>query len=67
MLKAKVYKIEDSNIANLGSDLEKKVKQAAAEKEPAWDNAGKAVGLLIWRIEKFKVGSMAKRQKWTIL
>jgi gelsolin len=55
MLKAKVYKIEDSNIANLGSDLEKKVKQAAAEKEPAWDNAGKDVGLLIWRIEKFKV------------
>jgi len=55
MQKAKVYKIEESNIANLGSDLEHKVKQAASEHEPAWANAGKDVGLLVWRIEKFKV------------
>jgi len=55
LTKPKTYNIADSNIANLGSDLEKKVKAAAAEKEPAWDNAGKKVGLQIWRIEKFKV------------
>jgi len=55
MLKPKVYKIEDSNIANLGTELDHKVKQAAANQEPAWNNAGKDVGLKIWRIEKFKV------------
>jgi len=55
LTKPKTYNIADSNIANLGSDLEKKVKAAAAEKEPAWDNAGKKVGMQIWRIEKFKV------------
>jgi gelsolin len=55
MLKPKTYNISDSNIANLGSDLEKKVKAAAAETETAWKNAGTKVGLQIWRIEKFKV------------
>jgi len=62
MLKPKTYNVEDSNIANLGSDLDKKVKHAASEKEPAWDNAGKDVGLLIWRIEKFKVVAWPKNQ-----
>jgi len=31
------------------------VKLAASEHEDAWKNAGKAVGIQIWRIEKFKV------------
>jgi len=57
MLKPKTYDIADSNIANLGSDLEKKVREAAAQTEPAWQNAGKKVGMQIWRIEKFKVKS----------
>lgn len=52
----------ETNIANLGSDLEKKVRQAAAETEAAWKNAGKAVGLQIWRIEKFQVKSWPKDQ-----
>jgi gelsolin len=51
-----------SNIANLGSDLEKKVKQAAADTEPAWDNAGKEVGVQVWRMEKFKVKSVPKAE-----
>lgn len=62
MLKAKEYKIEDSNIAMLGSDLEKEVRKAAADTEPAWDNAGKELGIQIWRIEKFKVISWPKDQ-----
>jgi len=62
MLKPKQYNIADSNIANLGSDLEKKVREAAAATEPAWQNAGKKVGLQIWRIEKFKVKSWPQEQ-----
>jgi len=62
LTKPKTYNIADSNIANLGSDLEKKVKAAAAEKEPAWDNAGKKVGMQIWRIEKFKVKAWPTEQ-----
>jgi len=60
MLKPKECNFADSNIANLGSDLEKKCKAAAATKEHAWDNAGSEVGLLIWRIEKFHVVSWPK-------
>jgi gelsolin len=55
MLKPRKFDIADSNIANLGSDLEKKVKHAASEKEDAWKVAGQKVGLQIWRIEKFHV------------
>jgi len=62
MLKPKTYNIADSNIANLGSDMEKKVREAAAQTEPAWQNAGKKVGLQIWRIEKFQVKSWPVEQ-----
>jgi len=55
MQKAKQYNIADSNIANLGSDLEKKVKLEAVQGEPAWKDAGKHEGLQIWRVEKFKI------------
>jgi len=57
MQKAKKYNIEDSNIALIGSDLDKKCREAAAATEPAWAAAGKKVGLQIWRIEKFQVKS----------
>jgi len=55
LVKPKEYKVEDSNIAMLGSDLDKKVRQAAAGTEDAWKGAGKAPSIQIWRIEKFKV------------
>ncbi|KAJ3346969.1 hypothetical protein HDU83_002523 [Entophlyctis luteolus] len=47
--------IKDSNIANLGSDLEKKARFDAAHKEPAWEHVGERVGLRVFRIEQFKV------------
>jgi len=62
LVKPKEYKVSDSNIALLGSDLDKKVKLAAAQTEKAWSEAGKAVGLQIWRIEKFHVVSWPKDQ-----
>ena len=55
MLKQKKYEIAETNLANFGSELEKNIKLAAAQGEKAWQETGKSAGLLIWRIEKFKV------------
>jgi gelsolin len=55
MLKQKQLNLEDSNIAGLGSDLDKKIRLEASNGEPAWKTAGKAPGLEIWRVEKFKI------------
>lgn len=57
MLKAKEFKVEDSNVEGLGSDEDKALRKAAAQTEAAWKGAGQAVGTQIWRIEKFKVVS----------
>jgi len=62
MIKPKTIDIADSNLALFGSDVEKNVKKAAAETEPAWKNAGKECGLQIWRIEKFQVKSWPKEE-----
>jgi len=55
MQKKEVFNLEDSNVAGLGSDLDKKCRLNAAQTEKAWAKAGKKVGLQIWRIEQFKV------------
>jgi len=62
MITQNAYKIEDSNIALLGSDLNHKVRTASAGKETAWAEAGKHVGLWVWRIEKFQVHALPKNQ-----
>ncbi|THH27006.1 hypothetical protein EUX98_g7188 [Antrodiella citrinella] len=59
------YNIEDSNIALLGSDLEKNVREHAGDKDPAWEEAGKATGVKIWRIEKFNVVDWPKERYGT--
>lgn len=55
LVKAKKYDWKDSNMALFGSDTEKQVKKESAQGEPAWAGSGEAVGLKIWRIEKFEV------------
>ena len=42
-------------MALFGSDVEKKIKAAAADGEEQWNNVGQKVELRIWRIEQFKV------------
>ena len=39
----------------VGSDLDHKIKAAAAEGEPQWDGIGESAELRVWRIEQFKV------------
>lgn len=45
-----------TNLEFFGTDLEKKIKEASANCEPAWTNTNmKLPYLYIWRIEKFKL------------
>eukprot|EP00049_Salpingoeca_infusionum_P004478 m.79901 g.79901 ORF g.79901 m.79901 type:complete len:822 (+) comp12582_c1_seq4:132-2597(+) len=57
--RARKYNLANTNIAMLGSDLEKSVRQYAAETEKAWQAVKKREGLNIWRIEQFKVVEVA--------
>lgn len=50
-----VYDVRDSNIALLGSDLERRVREHAGAKESAWAKAGVKPGFQIWRVEKFAI------------
>jgi len=45
----------DTNLALIGSELDHKVKEAAAEGEEAWDGIGKEKGIFVWRVEDFKI------------
>jgi gelsolin len=46
---------QESNLAGIGSDLDKKIREAAAENEQQWDDIGQQACLKVWRIEQFKV------------
>lgn len=46
---------KESNLALIGSELDHKIKQAAAQGEPQWTGIGLEAGLTIWRIEQFRV------------
>ena len=53
---------KDSNLALFGSDLEKKIKEAAAGKETAWKGLGGTVTFRVWRMEKFQVKDWPRRK-----
>ena len=53
-------KLEDSNMANYGSEEHREMKKEAAQKEPAWEGVGNEPGIQVWRIEKFKVAHWPK-------
>jgi gelsolin len=46
---------KDSNLALVGSDLDQKIKQAAAGGEDAWQAVGDEPGVKVWRVEQFKI------------
>ncbi|OWF42511.1 gelsolin-like protein 1 [Mizuhopecten yessoensis] len=62
LVKAKTYDWKDSNMALFGSDTDKQVKKESAETEPAWEGAGQAVGLKVWRIKAFEVESVPEEE-----
>jgi gelsolin len=64
-MKPKTIDIADSNIAGLGSDLEKQVRLKAAQTEAAWKNVGQEVGMKVWRIEKFCIVEVPKESVGT--
>mmetsp|Transcript_8556 Transcript_8556/g.25750 ORF Transcript_8556/g.25750 Transcript_8556/m.25750 type:complete len:381 (+) Transcript_8556:132-1274(+) len=55
-------KLEDSNMAMVGSDVDKAARKGAAEKEPAWSGAGAGPGTEIWRVENFKIVPWPKEE-----
>ncbi|KAJ8599104.1 hypothetical protein CTAYLR_008877 [Chrysophaeum taylorii] len=54
--------VEDSNMALVGSDLDKEARKAAASNEAAWAEAGKEPGIQIWRVEKMKIVEWPKQE-----
>lgn len=48
-------KFEDSNLAGIGSDLDARLRRAAADSEAEFDGAGEQPGLELWRVEKFEM------------
>lgn len=60
--KQKKYDLSGSNIANLGTDLEKKTRETAAHTEEKWKVAGKKVGIQVWRAVKFSVEDWPEKQ-----
>jgi gelsolin len=46
---------EESNLSEIGSELDKKIREAAAENEAQWGDLGQEPCLKVWRIEQFQV------------
>ncbi|CAJ1932161.1 unnamed protein product [Cylindrotheca closterium] len=53
---------KDTNLSLIGSDIDHKCKEAAAQGEDAWEGIGESPELRVWRIEKFTVKPWPKEQ-----
>lgn len=53
---------QETNLANIGSELDHKVKLAAAQGEKAWEGIGKEVGVTVWRVENFTIQPWPEEQ-----
>jgi gelsolin len=62
MLKETKINIADTNMALFGSPVEKEIKKHAANGEPAWKKVPKTPGVLVWRVEKFKIVEWPKER-----
>ena len=54
--------VEDSNMAMVGSDMDKEARKGAAALEAAWEGCGQAVGVEVWRVEKMKIVKWPKEE-----
>ena len=55
MIKDRQPDWQDTNVNLIGSDIDKKCREAAANGEPQWTGCGEKAGLQVWRIEQFRV------------
>jgi len=62
MMKPERIPWQESNLSEIGSDLDHKIKEAAAAGEDAWKGLGEETGLRVWRIEQFKVVDWPKEE-----
>ena len=62
MQKPKKINWKETNVAGIGSDLDKKIRAAAASGEAQWRHVGEKVEVRVWRIEQFRVVPWPARQ-----
>ncbi|KAF8950157.1 hypothetical protein BGZ52_003500, partial [Haplosporangium bisporale] len=63
MLKNSTWKLEETNLAEFGSQLEKDHRKEEGALEQAWGKStgvGSQTGLWVWRIENFQVVAVPK-------
>ena len=62
MRKLEEAKFEDTNVALIGTDEDKALRQQAAQMEAEWEGAGKEPGLEVWRVESMAIRRWPERR-----
>ncbi|GAN11125.1 gelsolin-like protein 2-like isoform X3 [Mucor ambiguus] len=66
MLKNSSWKLDETNLANFGSELEREHRKAEGALETAWNYEGSPigheVGMWIWRVQSFNLTTVPKSQ-----